>query len=629
MSEERYGKMRSPSVRVAAGVAAILVGAAGGGSLSAQQRTAAPAAAPAPAPVRSAPLTNLRYEVTFDSATAAKRTLKVSVTFDVAGPGAVLLSFPAWTPGSYEINNFARWVSGFEATGGSAALDWDKLDYDTYRIEPAGAKTVTVRYDYLADTLDNAMAWSKPDFAFFNGTNVLPYPEGRPFAFPATVTVKTQPGWLVATGMPRAPAPAAYREGNYHELVDHPFFVGRIDVDSQRVDGRWHRLATYPKGALAGPPRSLIWDQIGKVMPAMSAVFQDTPFESYTTLMVFTRDIGGGSALEHEDSHLGIYSPGFIGNPLLASITAHEIFHAWNVKRLRPGDLWPYRYDQPQETTWLWVSEGITDYYADLALVRGAVVDSSQFLGLTMQKIGEVQEAPPTALEDASLSTWIGPTNGTRYLYYPKGSLAGLLLDILIRDGSDNRRSLDDVMRELYRGAYKQGRGFSPTDWWGAVSRAAGGRRFADFNTKYVDGREPLPWSQVLPLAGLRLHTDTLREPRLGVASTLDTTGAIVVQEVVPGSPAEEAGVKTGDILVSLGEVRVDSPDFGEKFRARFGKQEGDSLPIHIRRGADTLTLHGTVRLGMRTEMQLVADSAASPKAARIRAGLFRGATDK
>ncbi|HEU5041565.1 MAG TPA: PDZ domain-containing protein [Gemmatimonadales bacterium] len=589
----------------------------------AQQRAAAPAAP------RSAPVTNLRYEVAFDSATAATRTMKVSVAFDVAGPGPVLLSFPAWTPGAYEITNFARWISNFEVTGGGRPLTWDKLDYDTYRLQPGGAKSVTVQYDYLADTLDNAMAWARPDFAFFNGTNVLPYPEGRGFAFPATVSVKTQPGWLVVSGMATAPAPGSYREGNYHDLVDKPFFVGRMDVDSQQVEGRWHRLATYPAGTMAGPARALIWDQIGKMMPPMSAVFQETPWQSYTTMMVFTQDIGGGSALEHSNSHLGIYNPGFIGNPLLASITAHEIFHAWNVKRMRPADMWPYLYDRAQETTWLWVSEGITDYYADLAMVRGGIVDSAQFLGLTMQKIGEVQEAPPTALEDASLSTWIGPTNGTRYLYYPKGSLAGLLLDVLIRDGSDNRRSLDDLMREVYRASFKQGRGFTPADWWRGASRLAGGRSFTEFNAKYIDGREPLPWSEVLPLAGLRLRTDTLREPRLGVSSSLDSTGAIVIHEVVPGSPAEEAGVKPGDVLLSLGDVPVDNPDFGLKFRERFGKSEGDSLPIHVRRGGETLTLPGRVRLGARVETRLEADPAAGPKAARIRSGILRGVTDK
>ena len=605
----------------------IVIGLPAAPAASAQQR--APAAPAAPAGPRSAPVSNLRYELAFDSASAAARTLRVSVSFDVAGPGPVLLSFPAWTPGAYEITNFARWISNVDVTGGGRPLAWDKLDYDTYRVQPGGARSVTLRYDYLADTLDNAMAWARPDFIFFNGTNVLPYPEGRGLRFPATVTVKTQPGWQVATGMAAAPEPGSYREGDYHELVDKPFFVGRMDVDSQQVEGRWHRLATYPAGAMAGPARALLWDQIGRMTPPMSAVFQETPWQTYTTMMVFTDDIGGGSALEHGNSHVGIYNPGFVGNPLLASITAHEIFHAWNVKRLRPADMWPYRYDAPQQTTWLWVSEGITDYYADLALVRGGIVDSAQFLGLTMQKIGEVREAPPTALEDASLSTWIGPTNGTRYLYYPKGSLVGLLLDVLIRDGSDNRRSLDDLMREVYRATYKQGRGFATADWWRTASRLAGGRSFTEFNAKYIDGREPLPWSAVLPLAGLRLRTDTLREPRLGISSSLDSTGAIVIREVVPGSPAEAAGVKAGDVLLSLGDVPVDNPDFGQKFRERFGKSEGDSLPILVRRGADTLTLPGRVRLGTRTEEQLVADPGASAKAARIRSGLLRGMTDK
>jgi predicted metalloprotease with PDZ domain len=578
---------------------------------------------------RSAPVANLRYEVAFDSATAAARTIKVTVAFDVAGPGPVLLSFPAWTPGAYEITNFARWISNFEATAGDRAIAWDKLDYDTYRIQPGGARAVTVRYDYLADTLDNAMAWARPDFVFFNGTNVLPYPEGRGLDFPATVRVKTQPGWLVATGMGAGPAPGSYREGNYHDLVDMPVFVGRMDVDSQQVDGRWNRLATYPAGAMQGPGRALLWDQIARMTPPMAAVFQETPWQTYTTLLVFTEDIGGGSALEHSNSHLGIYHPGFIGNPLLASITAHEIFHGWNVKRMRPAALWPYDYDEPQPTTWLWVSEGITDYYADLALVRGGIVDSAEFMGLTHAKVTEVQEAPPTALEDASLSTWIGPTNGTRYLYYPKGSLAGFMLDVLIRDGSDNRRSLDDLMRAVYRTSYKQGRGFTAADWWRTASRLAGGRSFAQFNAKYIDGREPFPWPQVLPLAGMKVETDTIREPRLGISSSVDSSGAILVQEVLPGSAAEEAGLKTGDVLLALGGLAIEDPDFGPAFRSRFGRSEGDSLPIRVRRGTDTLTLAGRVRIGERVETRLSADPAASSKAARIRSGILRGTTDK
>ncbi len=585
-------------------------------------------ASAAPAQQRSAPLKNLRYELTVDSATAAQKTIKVAVTFDVAGSGPVLLSFPAWTPGAYEISNFARRVMNFTPTAGDRPLAWDKFDYDTWRVQPGSARAITVRYDYLADTLDNAKSWSRPDFVLFNGTNLLPYPEGSDFNFPATVTVKTQPGWLVATGMKHGPAPGSYQEGNYHDLVDKPFFVGRIDVDSVQVENRWHHLATYPAGTFSGAARSLLWDQIGKMIPALSAVFQETPWESYTYLQIFTPEVGGGSALEHSNSHVGIYNPGFIGNPLLASITAHEVFHSWNVKRLRPAEMWPYRYDREQETPWLWVSEGITDYYADLALVRGGIVDSAQFMGLTNEKVDEVAAAPPTALEDASLSTWIGPTDGTEYLYYPKGSLVGLLLDIMIRDASDNRRSLDDVLREAYRSTYKKGRGFTSQDWWSAVSRAAGGRSFTEFNAKYIDGREPLPYDQVFPLAGMRLKTDTLREPRLGVGTTQDSSGAIVVEEVVPESPAAEAGIRVGDVLLALGDIAIDNPGFGQAYRTRFGRSEGDSLPIRVRRGADTLTLAGKVRLGERIERHLVAAPDASAKAVRIRNGILRGKTD-
>jgi predicted metalloprotease with PDZ domain len=593
------------------------------------------AAQTAPTPPRSAPISNLRYDVTFDSMTAATRTIKVQLSFDVAGPGPVLLSLPAWTPGAYELSWFARWVLNFDAAGSAGAqaaarpLEWDKLDYDTWRIQPKGAKSISVRFDYLADTLDNAMAWARPDFALFNGTNLFLYPEGRGTDFPATVTVKTSPGWLVATGMAGA-AGGAYREGNYHDLVDKPFFVGRFDYDSTQVAGVWTRLASYPAGMLKGPARSTLWDEIGKMIPAEAAVFGETPWRAYNVMMIFDSSSGGGSALEHTNSHVGVYSPGLIGTPILASITAHEIFHAWNVKRMRPSDMVPYRYDRMEPTPWLWVSEGITDYYADLALVRGGIVRPDAFMNVTGGKVNTVSESPPTALEDASLSTWIHPVDGSGYLYYPKGSLAGFMLDVMIRDASDNKKSLDTVMRELYRTTYKQGRGFTGADWWGAVSRAAGGKNFGEFAAKYVNGREPFPWDRVLPMAGMRTASDTIKQPRLGLSGGQDSSGAIVINGVLPGGVADKAGMKVGDILLALGDLSVtDSPDFGAAYRAKFAKhQDGDSLPIKVRRGNDTLTLHGTVSLMAQVEHRIVADSAASAKAARIREGIVTGKTD-
>ena len=603
-----------PFAGVLAGLFMLIAGA------GTAQQTAPNAAAPA----RSAPLSNIRYEITFDSTTARDRLIKVMMSFDVGGTGPVLLSLPAWTPGAYEVSNFARWVLNFSASAGGKPIRWDKLDYDTWRLQPAGARSLAIRFDYIADTLDNAMAWARPDFVLFNGTNLLPYPEGAGFDFPATVTIRTQPHWTVATAMKPGSAPRSFREGNYHDLVDMPFFVGRMDYDSMRVAGRWTRLATYPAGALQDTIRKQVWSEIGKMIPTESAVFRETPWSSYNVMMIFDPRYGGYSALEHQSSHVGIYNQNIIGNPILASITAHEIFHAWNVKRLRPAEMVPYDYHGAQPTPWLWVSEGITDYYADLALVRGGIIDSAQFMGQVADKSNTVGMAPPTALEDASLSTWIHPEDGSGYLYYPKGSLAGLMLDIMIRDASDNARSLDDVMRQLYQSTYKKGHGFTADDWWPEVTRAAGGGAFAEFESRYVDGREPYPLERILPLAGMRVAPDTVREPRLGIQSTADSSG-IIVAGLVPGGPAQQAGLQVGDRLLALGDLSVSDPNFGPAFRARYSKQEGAPLPIRVRRGTDTLTINARVQLSERIERRVEADPSASAKAVRIRNGIFRG----
>jgi predicted metalloprotease with PDZ domain len=287
----------------------------------------------------------------------------------------------------------------------------------------------------------------------------------------------------------------------------------------------------------------------------------------------------------------------------------------------------PYKYDRTEPTVWLWVSEGITDYYADLALLRGGVVTADQFLAQTADKIAKVAAAPPTALEDASLSTWIHPTDGSQYLYYPKGSLAGFMLDVLIRDASDNRQSLDGVMRTLYRSTWKAGRGFTGAEWWRAVTAAAGGKSFTDFAARYVDGREPYPWGQILPLVGLRTAADTVMEPRIGLASALDSAGRVVVRQVMPGSAGEEAGVRSGDVLLSLGDIPITDSDFGPKFRARFGKEDGQPLPIQVERAGQRVTLNGKVRLVPRVESRLEIDPGAPPKAAKVREGIFKGMT--
>jgi len=586
-------------------------------------------AAPAPPTSRpseqSAPVSDIVYDVTFDSASAMRRSLRVAMSFGVASDAPVILSIPAWTPGAYEISYFARGVVGFTAKGnGDRTLEWDKLDYDSWRVRPAGSRTITVSFDYLADTLDNAMSWSRPDFLLFNGTNIFPYPEGRSFDFPATVRIRTESDWRVVTGMTPGSAPRTYTASNYHDLVDMPFFVGRFDLDSARAGSGWLRIAAYPRGSVPAEVRATDFRQLASIIDAQAKVFGEIPFTDYTLMQIADSAYGAISGLEHQNSHVDVTTPLAIGQPILTSIYAHEIFHAWNVKRLRPADLWPYEYSNEQPTTWLWMSEGITDYYADISRVRAGVIDSVAFFEAIAEKMVEVANAPAVALEDASLSTWVHPEDGTSTIYYPKGALAGLMLDVLIRDASDNAASLDDVMRRLYRESYKRGRGFTGEQWWEAVSAAAGGKSFTDFYARYVDGREPYPWSTILPLAGLKLATDTLRIPVLGVTTAADS-GGLLVRDVAPGSTAAEAGMLPGDYLLSVNGMLVTERRFVARLREMLGTRAGARITFDVQRGDQIVELSGPLQVTERISMHLTADPAASPRAAGIRAGLLHG----
>jgi len=237
--------------------------------------------------------------------------------------------------------------------------------------------------------------------------------------------------------------------------------------------------------------------------------------------------------------------------------------------------------------------------------------------------------APPTALGDASLSAWIAPTDGSGFLYYPKGAMAGFLLDVMIRDASDNRRSLDDVMRGLYETTWKRGKGFTAAEWWAAVERNAGttDRCFREFARRYVDGREELPFDSILPLAGLRLATDTLEEPRLGISTALDS-GEARVTAVGRTGAAAAAGIQVGDRLVSLGGIPVSDDASFDAFRGRYRGTTLSSLQAVVRRDGELRTIQFPVRLFGRTLVRVLVVADAPAKAVRIRHGIWSGTVD-
>src|SRR3954468_4432218 len=337
----------------------------------------------------SAPISEVSYEITADWAAGGPRQLGVTMSFRVSGTAPVVLALPAWSPGHYVLLWFARRVQQFSPESNGAPLAWKKLDYLTWEIIPRSAGTVHLSFSYLADAVDRAVAWTAPNFAFFNGTNLFLYPVGRGFGWPAQVTVRTEPSWRIATGMDPAGATNTFKASNYHDLTDMPFYVGRFGFDSTQVGGKWIRLAFYPAASLTPARRDRTFGWVQKIFSAHTAVFGEAPFRNYTIFQRSDTVVNGGG-LEHQSSQVDEVLTSQLDAGSLVGLYSHEFFHAWNVKRLRPADLVPYRYDDAQPTTWLWVSEGVTDYYGELGMIRSGIEADTSFYDFVAGEIASI-----------------------------------------------------------------------------------------------------------------------------------------------------------------------------------------------------------------------------------------------
>jgi len=573
----------------------------------------------------------VRYTVSVPA--PATRLFHVAAEFPAAGRDTLLLSLPAWSPGSYEIQNYARYVRGFAAKNAAGQpLFWDRYDKDTWRVPTGGSARVTVELDFLADTIDLSLSRIREDFAVFLGTNLFLYEEGR-LERPAEVQFVVPDGWQVTTAL-RGAAAGRYTAPDYHELADAVTFLGRYSVDSVQVDAKWIRVAVWPGDAYTAAVSRNLRSSVARLAAAQNRLMGGPPYDVYTVFFAVIREpINFGGGLEHSYSHFNIMpqeafadAAGSLGdfmNPLIS----HEFFHLWNVKRIRPAELWPYDYDEEQYTPLLWWSEGVTDYYADLSNWRAGIWSEREFLGSVTGNIRQVESAPePWSAEDGSVATWIREVFvNSSQLYYPKGSVLGLLLDVSIRDATDNAKSLDDVMRALYTRFYRQNRGFTTADLL-ALLREHGMPDVQGFYRRYIDGREPLPYDQVLPKAAIQVARDSTTTPFLGVNSEPGADGTWQVMGVTAGSAAAAAGLERGDELVQVGEVRVATQqDWASAFRMRYRGKAGEPLAIVVRRGGQTVTLNTTVRERTVTFYRLAPAESPTPKQERIWRGIAGG----
>jgi predicted metalloprotease with PDZ domain len=508
------------------------------------------------------------------------------VTLSVPNPAPrQRLSLPVWIPGSYLVREFARHVSGLEARSGARICPLESLDKATWVVTCERRATLTVSFLVYAFDTSVRAAFLDAQRGFFNGTSVCLRVEGRESDTQRLIVRGLPRGWRVATSMPPVRTDAAgkgiYEAADYDELVDHPFELGTFWHGRFVARGIPHEFVVT--GALPDFDAERLLADTRRICEAEIAFWHGAaggrrgagaaaapPFARYLFLLNAVDDGHGG--LEHRASTaliasrrqlppLGQASLGE-GYVSLLGLIAHEYFHSWNVKQMRPAELAKLDYTRENYTELLWFFEGFTSYYDDLFLARSGLIDADRYLALLAKAVSSVLATPGRRVQSvarASYDAWIKYYRGDENTpnatisYYAKGSLVALALDLTLRTGG--RGTLDDVMRHLWQAS--RGGPISRADIAEAL-RMVGGRSFDKELSAWVDGVDDLPLQPLLQSFGVvwQLQATTLAQ-RLGLRVSESALTGVRVTHVLRGGAAQRIGLSAGDELLALGGWRL------------------------------------------------------------------------
>lgn len=504
---------------------------------------------------------------------------------------------PAWTPGYYGLFDFAGNVRDIAATDGEGrALPVTRGAANGWVVRKGAAASVVLTYDVLAENPFVANAFLDQTRGYFNPGALLVYVPGQ-LRRPATVTIDPPANWsAVATGLDPVAGgrPHTYRASDFDVLYDSPVLMGNLEsLPVFEVGGVPHRFIGH---ALGDFDRPRFIDDLRAVVAAGTQIIGEIPYGHYTFL-----GIGPGrGGIEHLNSAAVSFSgvgSDRAGRQRILSFLAHEYFHHYNVKRIRPVALGPFDYDRPNLTDMLWVSEGFTVYYEHLMLARSGRMTREELLDVLGRTIASCEKNPGRLFQPVTVSsreTWkqgpFGRTGGgisRTVSYYEKGAVLGLLLDFRIRHATQNRRSLDTVMRTLYQRYYKRlGRGWTDAEFRRTCEQVAGTPLTELFD--YASTTRPIDYAKYLAYAGLQVEAPrALAEADLGVLAE-DVNGALTVAAVEPGTAAARAGLQAQDVLVSLDGARVDATGLKAALAAR---TPGTHVTLGVRRGGTDRTI--------------------------------------
>ena len=576
---------------------------------------------------------------------------EVTLAVDNPDPDGQCYSLPTWIPGSYLVRDFARHIVTLTALSGDTPVTVEKTSKSEWRCEPCDGALQLV-YEVYAWDLSVRGAHLDTTHGFFNGTSMFLCATGKE-DHACTVDIQPPDGdsyehWRVATAMNSAGAPergfGRYSVRDYDELIDHPVEMGEFDLYEWEACGVPHAMAITGRHDTDG--ERLVSDLIQICEHHIRFFGEPAPIDRYLFLTTALGDGYGG--LEHRASSAlmckrsELPRAGMVatdkGYRRFLGLCSHEYFHTWNVKRIKPEAFTPYDLSRETPTELMWVFEGITSYYDDLALLRSGLISRAGYLELVAQVVTRVLSGAgrlKQSLAESSFDAWTKfykqDENSPNAIvsYYQKGSLVALALDLMIRQDTHDKQSLDDVMRELWRLHGKTGLGVSEGGLEQLVHEVTG-LDFSGFFDAVIRGTDDPPLAELLSGVGIEFdlraaasETDTGGKPMpddkkvpayLGI-KTRAMRGIRRIEQVFDGSGAQDAGVSAGDILVAIDGIRVTARNYPDLLHRL---ETGSRVAVAVFRRDLLMTMDVEIKDAPMTVCYLVVDENAAEDA-RVR----------
>ncbi len=503
---------------------------------------------------------NINIEFTLSVEDPASHIVHVVLKYEGATGNETVFKMPVWTTGYYQIMNFADQVSQFKVTDlESKPVNWEKLSNNTWKVANQQVHSFLVSYDVKGTRAFVASNVIEEERTYLSPAGVMVYPVGL-INHPVTVVIKPYRTWnTIATGLELIPGKEnTYSAPDFDILYDSPFLMGSKleSLPVFYVKGIPHYFIGYNMGNF---DKQQLMDDLKKIVEAAVNMIGDIPYKHYTFLAIGP----GGGGIEHLNSASVSFSGQGLnttaGKIKMYSFLAHEYFHHFNVKRIRPIELGPFDYDKGSPTKMLWVSEGISVYYEFMLLRRTGLMTEEDFLKALHTNMMAYEGKPGRlyqTLTEASYNTWSdGPFGRTgddvnkTISYYEKGPVVGAMLDLAIRHETKNKKSLDDVMRSLYKEYYQtKKRGFTEEEFRKTSETIAGSALQEVFD--YTSTVKELNYPKYFGFAGMDVDTVAKTVPAYSGLSVRDRGDSLQVADVEFESPAWKAGLRRRDMIM-------------------------------------------------------------------------------